>query len=168
MPPSKNYLYVAMYILPGSELRYHWALLIGPKDEPGGQVKGYRYHVKADFSDFVFEEKQLKHGLETKALLGLIIIVKIEDESLLIEISRNVPVKQQSDWNCASWVQDALKAVAAYGKAVGASNLNWEDIHKTGMEFIGKKVREERFKTVALMEGPKPTYDLLEGRVLQE
>ncbi|MCJ1335945.1 hypothetical protein MMC09_001219 [Bachmanniomyces sp. S44760] len=50
MPSDKGRLYVALYArggkptMPGSEDTYHWALIVGPKEEKEGK-QGVRYHA---------------------------------------------------------------------------------------------------------------------------
>ncbi len=49
------------------------------------------------------------------------------------------------EWNCVSWVQEALSWVAHDGKALGTCRTDWKYVRDTAMEYVAKKAAEHRF-----------------------
>ncbi|KAF1840070.1 uncharacterized protein K460DRAFT_380982 [Cucurbitaria berberidis CBS 394.84] len=163
MPAGKDRLYVALYArggapsMPGKEDTYHWALLVGPKDEVGDGI-GMRYHAKEriigpNASAWVFEER--KTTLSATSML-----------LVLISIVRNTPVRQGvAGWNCVGWVQEAMQNLEADGKALGTSVTEWTKVRNTAMEYCQRKKDEHRFDGQGNSDMFKaPTYDLVEGK----
>ncbi|EME42134.1 hypothetical protein DOTSEDRAFT_36062 [Dothistroma septosporum NZE10] len=137
MPSAKLRLYVALYpsgVVNNEERRdraekfnrYHWGLLIGPKNEGSNQVPGKRYHVKNTPVDgWKYEEVELDNVRNTNSLLARILIAKVEDLTRLTTILRSVPVVQDDpNWRCRTWIATALSVLERDGKAVGTSQLN--------------------------------------------
>ena len=61
-------------------------------------------------------------------------------------------------------VAHALKVIAEDGKAVGTSQLDWEKIEATARDYVGQKTINGRYQKLEDLMGPKPTYDMLQGR----
>jgi hypothetical protein len=129
-------------------------------------VPGMRYHVKnRAVEGWVYEEVSLADVRTTNSLLARILIAKVENEDRLIEILRSTPIVQNDpNWRCRAWVAHALKAIAKDGKAVGTSQLDWGKIEATARDYVGRKTTSGRYQKVEDLMGPKPTYDMLEGR----
>ncbi|KAL8713681.1 MAG: hypothetical protein Q9220_002207 [cf. Caloplaca sp. 1 TL-2023] len=175
MPSDKDRLYVALYarggtahLEPGSDERYHWALLTGPKEEMSTS-RGMRYHARDSIhGDWRYEEKDIGSAT-SMMLLGRVVVAKVVDNARLQAAFRGVAIVQgDKSWNCVAWVRQALEALKADGKAVGTSQLEWEVVRKTAMDYLARKTAQHRYDGLAPdgrfdME-KKPTYDLLEGR----
>ncbi|KAF1363369.1 hypothetical protein EJ07DRAFT_103853 [Lizonia empirigonia] len=98
MPSNKDRLYIALYArggaptMPDKEDTYHWALLVGPKDEIENGI-GMRYHAKEritgpNASAWVFEERETSLSA-TSMLLVRVMIAKVEKKDRFIPIVRN-------------------------------------------------------------------------------
>jgi hypothetical protein len=104
----------------------------------------------------------------TDLLLVRVLIGKVEDRSRLGLILRTTPVRapgDDPDWNCVSWMQDALARVRKDGMALGASVLDWETVRDGAMDYCRRKQAANRFDLLADFD-PRlvATYDLLEGK----
>ena len=109
-----------------------------------------------------YEEVQLHNVQNTNSLLIRVMIGKIEDLARLLTILRSVPIIQNDPgWRCRTWCADALAAIAADGKAVGTSELDWQRVEQIARWYAGQKTAQGRFATSALLIRPKPTWDLL-------
>ncbi|KAA8618942.1 hypothetical protein A1F94_005562 [Pyrenophora tritici-repentis] len=140
--------------MPGKEDTYHWALVVGPKNQKeekqGDQGKGTRYHAKHGITaegqmEWLFEEKKTSM-LPTSALLVRVLIAKVENKDRLQSILRNTPFKQGVvGWNCVAWVQEALQSLEADGKALGTGVTEWTKVKTSAMEYCQRKREEHRF-----------------------
>lgn len=148
---------------------YHWALMIGPKKETEGS-QGYRYHAKeriraGGISEFYFEERKCSL-LPTSMLLVRIMVGKIVDEQRLVAILRDTPIRRdRSEWNCVSWVQEALEAIRADGRILGTNSAEWQTVRDETMAYCQRKKDQHRFDGQGIYDGKKvPTYDLTRQR----
>ena len=98
-------------------------------------------------------------------LLARILIAKVEDVDRLTIILDRVPIIQDDPkWRCRSWIASALEAIAKDGKAVGTSELDWTRIEEFGRRYTAKKTAASRYMQLNLLEGPRPTWDILENK----
>lgn len=99
-------------------------------------------------------------------LLVRIMIGKIENKARVIRLLRNNPIKQgRPGWNCVVWVEEALEALKADGKAMGTSILEWERIRDGAMNYCQRKKDQHRFDGQGSYDVSKaPTYDLIQGK----
>ncbi|KAH0283148.1 hypothetical protein M436DRAFT_86485 [Aureobasidium namibiae CBS 147.97] len=169
MPSGKPRLYAALYpsgATRGDEIRYHWALLVGPKNESSKTVPGMRHHAtNPPFEGWKYEKKSIEDVRSTVNLLGRILIAKVEDLDRLNMILERVPVVQDDpNWRCTSWMASALEAIAKDGKAVGTSELDWTKIQEVGRSYVGAKTAAGRYMHLELLDGPRPSWDLLENK----
>lgn len=149
--------------------RYHWAILMGPKDE-NKQSNGTRFHAKESItgpnaSTWLFEERTTSLGA-TSMLLVRVMVAKIEKRDRCISILRDTPIRQgEVGWNCVGWVQEALLNLEKDGKALGTSLTEWTTVRDTAMEYCQRKRDEHRFDGSSTHDiGMAPTYDLLEKK----
>lgn len=140
--------------------------MIGPKEEIEGS-QGYRYHAKeriraGGISEFYFEERKCSL-LPTSMLLVRIMIGKIVDGQRLVAILRKIPVRRdQAEWNCVSWVQEALETIMADGKLLGTNSVEWGTVRDETMAYCQRKKDQHRFDGHGVYDGKKvPTYDLI-------
>ncbi|GES66234.1 hypothetical protein ASPCAL11780 [Aspergillus terreus] len=175
MPSNKDRLYVALYArggiakMPDKEDTYHWALIVGPKAETEGSM-GYRYHAKErpnlrQGSEWFFEERNIPL-IPTSMLLVRIMVGKVADGKRLVQILRNIPIRQgQPGWNCVFWVQEALQALKDDGKALGTNVIEWQRVRDQAMAYCQKKKDQHRFDGRGNFDATKaPTYDLVEDK----
>ncbi|TKA64549.1 hypothetical protein B0A49_09935 [Cryomyces minteri] len=153
--------------MPGKEDTYHWALIVGPKDEKETS-RGYRIHVKdtslsSQEKVWVLEERESSMQA-TGQLLIRVLVAKITDRDRLLRSLRTVPiVKGDASWNCVSWVKEALGILREDGKAIGTSKLDWQTVRDTAMAYCQRKRNDHRFDGKARFDMSKAaTYDLLE------
>ncbi len=152
-------------------LRYHWAFLIGPKDETQAVVPGVRYHAKNHpITGWILEEAELSNVRNTINLLARVLIAKIENEALLVKILRETPVvRDDPEWTCRSWIVDALSRIQAAGnKAVGTARLDWPTIEEFARRYVAEKKAAGRYAGDGDMTLPRPTWNLLEEREIVE
>ncbi|KAF4635878.1 hypothetical protein G7Y89_g2198 [Cudoniella acicularis] len=175
MPSNKDRLYVVLYArgglakMPGKEDTYHWALIVGPKDEEEGG-HGMRYHAKermiaAGQSEWFFDERETT--LEaTSMLLVRITVAKVKKMDQLVNTLRSVPIKQgEPGWNCVIWVKEALQALQTDGKALGTSDIEWQKVRDAAMRYVQEKKDEHRFDGKGDFNMKwAATYSLLEGK----
>jgi hypothetical protein len=92
-------------------------------------------------------------------------VAKIEDEARLIRILESIPIVQNNpEWRCRTWVANALVAIQADGRAVGTSQLSWQEIERAGRDFVGAKAQAGRYRDQALWDAPRPMLDLIAGK----
>jgi len=149
--------------------RYHWGLLIGPKNEVE-DGRGIRFHAKermtaAGKSEWFFEERDTTL-LATSMLLVRIMIGKVEKMDRLVKTLRSVPIRQgQLGWNCVSWVKEALEALNTDGKILGTKVTEWQTVRDGAMWYIQQKKAEHRFDGKGNFNMKyAATYDLLDGK----
>jgi hypothetical protein len=149
-------------------IRYHWAILVGPKLEEDGS-RGMRYHAKERMtqggSQWQYEERDIPIA-PTGMLLVRVMIGKVADQTRLVTQLRNTPVRQgQPGWNCVSWVQEALERLRADGKAMGTSVLDWRAVRDGAMTYCQQKKDAHRFDGQQTFDMTKvATYDLVERK----
>lgn len=102
-------------------------------------------------------------------LLVRIMVAKIIDTEALIRILRETPVQQSNpDWNCVSWVKEALERLRAEaeteGTVVGRHKLEWELVRGAAMRYCRAKRKARRFeRTTSDRVNFVPTFNLAEG-----
>lgn len=148
-----------------SSSRYHWGLLVGPKKETSQVVPGMRYHAKNTPAGWRYEELEVNNVRTTVNLLARIVIAKVEDPERLATILRNLPVIQNNRaWRCNTWIQSARVQLANDGRAVGASQLDWEKVETAARRYVAQKTAAGRYKRGEDLLKPKPTLDLMENK----
>lgn len=156
--------------LPWTDVRrYHWALLIAPKNE-GKEGRGWRFHAKDGVRTdgtygWLFEEREIPL-VATQMLLVRVCVGKIEKNDRVREILRQVPVRDSVEgWNCVSWVKEALRMLEADGESIGTSELDWAKVRDAAMAYVQKKKDEHRFDGRGSHDKSKvATFNLLEGK----
>ena len=146
--------------------RYHWAFLVGPKIENAEQVRGVRYHAVNPYdTGWKFEKTDLSNVRMTHNLLARILIGKIENLERLNTILENVPVtRDDPQWRCRNWIASSLTAIKKDGKAVGTAQLDWNQIEETARRYVAEKTAMGRYQKAENILGPRPTWDMLDGK----
>ncbi|RMZ67768.1 hypothetical protein GMOD_00010404 [Pyrenophora seminiperda CCB06] len=183
MTANKDRLYVGLHArsgaakMPGGEDKYHWSLIIGPKN-PAKHSTGQRHHAKSSIqivdgvakNVWVYEERA--SSLQpTSAMLVCIVIGKVIDGARLREVFAATPVRgndaECGGWNCVAWVKEALGCAAGDGKALGRCKIEWDHVRDTAMWYVAKKAAEHRFDGQGEFDTSKvPMWDAMEGREL--
>lgn len=154
------------------QYRYHRALLVGPKADKDGEEKethrGYRFQAKTppgSSTEWIFDEKEMAK-LWSAALLAKVVVAKVTDLERLKGIVRGIPIVQgDPNWNCVRWVEHALAAIQADGKAVGTSILDWVTVRDAAKRYVEEKKAARRYAGNSGFNMYKAaTYDLLDGR----
>ncbi|KAL5337678.1 hypothetical protein BJX70DRAFT_399494 [Aspergillus crustosus] len=156
MVANKKRLYVALY--PSG--------VTNNEERKQDSVPGMRYHVKnSALEGWKYQELGLPDVRFTTSLLARILIAKVEDEDRLIAIFRSIPVIQNDpDWRCRTWLANALQAIANDGKAVGTSELSWQNIEPIARQYVAQKTSAGRYNDTKTIMMPRPTWDILTNR----
>lgn len=161
-----------------STIRYHWALLSGPKTTGDHSYAQIMYHVKeklqVDGSDHEpasvrsYWEYSAEHD-RTPMLLIRIVVAKITNLRRLQAILRAVPIlADKEDWNGVSWVQEALRLASEDNQALGTRVEDWAAIRDEAMRYVGEKKHGHRFDGLGDFDVSKPaTWDMLQAKELQ-
>ncbi|KAL2846398.1 hypothetical protein BJY01DRAFT_263348 [Aspergillus pseudoustus] len=165
MPSNKDRLYVALYAgggaatMPGKEDTYHWALIVGPKNESPGK------NGSGGGSEWFFKERECPLT-PTSMLLVRVKVGKVGDRNRLVNILQTTPIRQeQVGRNCVGWVEGALRRLKADGSALGTSAIDWETVRTQAMGYCQRKKDQHRFDGQASFDMTKaPTYDLIERK----
>lgn len=146
-------------------------MVVGPKIEVQ-DGRGMRYHAKESINasghaEWYFDERDVSL-LATSMLLGRVMVGKVESMDRLVSILRQVPIRQgQAEWNCVSWVKEALDTLSADGKALGTRVTEWQPVRDGVMWYIQKKRADHRYDGKGDFDMRlAPTYDLMEGKEL--
>ncbi|KAG9234215.1 hypothetical protein BJ875DRAFT_496045 [Amylocarpus encephaloides] len=168
MVSGKQRLYIALYAKSGTN--YHWALLVGPKEEADNS-QGKRYHVREEFGHVAGQVRWDYQGLEiqmgqTPLLLIRILFAKVKKPDRLEQLlSRVVVVQDDPNWRCRHWVRDGVLALKSDGKTLGTAQLDWDYLESMANWFVELKKSQHRFDGQGNWDMTKvPTYDVLEGR----
>ena len=148
--------------------RYHWALIIGPKEE-NEKSQGTQLHVQDHMqtggtSQWSFEERDITITA-TNMLLIHVTIAKILDLDWTLNIIHAVPPRPESDgWTCWSWVREAMASLDVDGEAFGMQVMDWNTVSKKAVLYCEEKTAADRFHS----EGSSntkypPTWDLTVG-----
>lgn len=79
------------------------------------------------------------------AQLVRVVIAKVRNKARLCEMLRAVPVVQgREDWNCVSWVREAVGTVWK-GNVLGTRLAGWEEVRTRALEYVERKKGEHRF-----------------------
>lgn len=105
------------------------------------------------------------------AILVRIIIGKVANEARLREAFEKTPIRAGSqgyeEWNCVSWVEEALAWAAQNGKVLGNCHTDWVHVRDTAMWYVAKKAAEHRFDGEGHFDqGKVLTWDAIEGKEL--
>ncbi|KAI1418843.1 hypothetical protein F5Y12DRAFT_401581 [Xylaria sp. FL1777] len=189
MPSDKDHLYIALYArggaanMPGLEDTYHWALIVGPKNEKeaaaeeaaGGPPRGTRSHAREEVTVsgvppvvhtvWTYEEKAITL-YPTSMLLVRVLIAKVLDKNRVHTILRRIPIRSDTvGWNCVGWVQEAVEALIRDGKALGTSAKSWPAVRDIAMEYISRKKAAHRFDGQGTYDLTRTAaWDLLEAK----
>lgn len=143
--------------------------MVGPKNETENG-KGTRYHAKERLkpeggSEWCFEERDCSLT-PTNMLLVRIMVAKVEDDSELATVLRDIPVRQGvKDWNCVSWVKEALQTLEDNAKALGTRVTGWDSIRNGVMLYVQRKMDQHRFDGQASFDMTRiATFDLVDGK----
>ena len=153
--------------------RYHWALVMGPKNESnrrGSSRTGIRLHAKDPPSldgrtRWIYEETDISLLAETMILVR-IMIGKVKSRKLVLSITRDLPLVQDDpEWNCVIWVKDALNALQVEKRAMGDSILDWETVRSETINYVETKKAQRRFVDGSGFDATRPaTWDLLQRK----
>ncbi|KND86259.1 hypothetical protein TOPH_09113 [Tolypocladium ophioglossoides CBS 100239] len=180
MPSEKDRLYVALYArggevkMPGREDKYHWAFIIGPKNEtPHSQ--GQLSHVKDSLSFagnpptpqpvWQYEDREILMA-PTARLLVRILVGKVKSKSRLESVFKNTPVRPETHgWNCVEWVKEALESAGQDDRALGTAVTDWQSVRDTAMWYVDCKHEAGRFGE-HYDPNRAPTWDIIDGKEL--
>lgn len=134
-------------------IRYHWALLTGPKSISDNSI-GKRFHAREQMTMVSnrpqpirqFEERDI-NMTPTAMILVRVVVAKIVDQQRMENIlRRNVPIRTGNpSWSCVAWVKEAYETLMADGGVSGTHAPNWQTVRDAAMWYAGYKARMHRF-----------------------
>jgi hypothetical protein len=129
-----------------------------------------RYHVKNNplhLGSWIYEAAPEPNVTTAVNLLARILIAKVDDEERLVTILEGTPVDpegKKGGWRCRCWIEDVLGRIKGDGRAVRkAERLGWVEIEPFARRYVAEKTASGRYERGADLDGPRPTWDLLEG-----
>jgi hypothetical protein len=107
----------------------------------------------------------------TSAIMVRVMIGKVADGARLMDVFAKTPIRAgyagYENWNCVSWVQEALTRAAQDGKALGTCHTSWTFVRDTAMWYVAKKAADHRFDGQGQFDqGKVATWDAIEGKEL--
>ncbi|KAL4862896.1 hypothetical protein BDV12DRAFT_178216 [Aspergillus spectabilis] len=175
MPSNKDRLYIVVYTrqgnptMPGREDTYHWALMIGPKNE-GEYPTGILLHTQekpkqGGGSEWDFEESTWPLA-PTSTILARITVGKVVDKSRLLKSLRSTPVRHDDPrWNDVYWVKEALGRLRVDPKGLGTSVTEWGKVRNGVMNYCQVQTEQHRLtKKGGFSIRRVPTFDLMERK----
>ncbi|KAI3392876.1 hypothetical protein diail_5009 [Diaporthe ilicicola] len=176
---NKKRLFVAVYPSGQGTGTYHWALLVGPKDEGTIVAAGQRYHVKNQpvGPHWKYDPGNVQDVRVTAQLLARVTVAKILDEKRLIKTLAKNPVdppdwKGKADgteprWTCRVWVIAALEAIRDdVIQTICPNNLSIdgpEGLIEKVKAFVAQQIAGKRFTPPHDAMAPKPLLNMLTG-----
>jgi hypothetical protein len=152
---------------------YHWALALAPntKTQTGyTPVNATRYHARNVIQEgneiWEHERKEMSQGPNRTLIAIYIADIPRADVIKIAEILDNVPVVQNNPiWTCRSWVKDAIVAVSKQG----AVTIDVEDVERTALWYVQKKISEGRFTAERYSWGTSeiPTWNWQKKKEIQ-
>ena len=155
---------------------YHWALLAGPKNSPNASdFEHIIYHVKEE----IIEEAETDHKVahpqwlyfaqkdRCSMLLVRIVVAKITNLERLEAVFRDIPIRrQESGYNCITWVQEALEAAMKDDGALGTRVENWDSVRDQAMRYVAEKKAHHRFDGLSKERhvSRPATWDMLQDK----
>lgn len=152
-------------------IRYHWALIVGPKDETN-KVFGHRFHAKELPSASPVPEQRIwqYEARETKLkgtsmLLARVVIGKVMNMDRLESAFECTPITPEiKGWNCVAWVKEAFTKALDDGRALGTAATDWESVRDCAMTYVEQKKVGHRFDGKKVFKPDTvPTWDMLAG-----
>ena len=155
--------------------RYHWSLILAPKDIANSTATALRFHAKTvpptagtvstTTRSWAYEEAPTSLAPENM-LLVRVAVAKVASTNALRKVVEGIPVGGDESFNCVSWVRSALEALFADGAAVGRVT-EWEKLREAAMWYAGEKRKARRFDGIGEGDVSKvPTWDLMESKEL--
>lgn len=150
-------LYLVFYARLKFPDTYHYALHVSsPEGASSPLTRMMKYHCKNDINvadgtisiPWVYEAVRIDPdydpGMVVRILLG-----EIGPLGLVDSLLASVPVGQGSkeDFNCVSWVRDALHQLDEAGVLCRGDISDWESIESTALSYVNKKKEQGRFES---------------------
>lgn len=173
-PQTKHHLHVALYPRSVKDTlgnpTYHWALHVSDGSHEGSLEACTKNHVKNTIipetgkSPWRFESLRLTHDIPQIPLIH-ITIAEVDDHAKLVGVFERVNIPQgDPNFNCRTWVRDAIRAVS-HARCLGRRSVDWETIEKKAFEYVATKRDLGRWRKEGPWEIRRPaTWDLIEGR----
>ncbi|KAF0327542.1 hypothetical protein GQ607_005086 [Colletotrichum asianum] len=156
-------------------VRYHWALMIGPKHETHDS-HGWRCHARerlvsegnppVDRVVWNYECDEIPL-IPTSMILVRVVVAKVKNTEKLLSKFDNTTPRQEENYNRVKWVQEAYDMALGAKLALGTSAGDWSLVRDTAMWYVEKKKLEHRFDGRVQYDSSQiPTWDMLENKEL--
>ena len=117
---------------------------------------------------WAYENREIPLG-PVAAIIVRILIGKVKDGARLGDAFARTPIRAgeegYEDWNCISWLQEALSMAADDGEALGRCKTDWIFVRDTALWYVAMKAAGHRFDGQGEHGHRKvPTWDALKGK----
>ncbi|RHZ61292.1 hypothetical protein CDV55_104614 [Aspergillus turcosus] len=158
---NKRRLLLALYARPRHPDSYHYAILITPKITPKDNppIPATKYHVKNTLTNteaglsqpWRFEQSSLENIHDDPRMLVAVVVGKVLSVEMVEEVFRRTPIYQADDpdrdraseFDCRTWVRDALEGVRGSGGVSGL--MEWETLEEQALRYVREKKAEGRW-----------------------
>lgn len=114
---------------------------------------------------WIYEAIKINSNHDSR-LLVRILLGEVSREDILERLFAEVPVVQDDpDFNCITWVQQALSRLNRSRILRTEVRFDWDSIQKTALEYVSKKKQQGRFESSWEGDSSKvATFDMILGR----
>jgi hypothetical protein len=150
-------LYLAFYARLKYPNTYHYALHISsPESASSPAIRTMKYHCKNIITvtegtvsiPWVYEAVKIDPDSDPRIVVRILLgdVSRIDLVDSLLEA---VPVGQGSkeDFNCVSWVRDALLGLNQAGVISRGDISDWESVERTALDYVNEKKQQGRFES---------------------
>ncbi|ELR04312.1 hypothetical protein VC83_06006 [Pseudogymnoascus destructans] len=149
-------LYFALYARLKYPNTYHYALHISsPEGASSPEIRTMKYHCKNIITvtegtvsiPWVYEAVKVDPDSDPRIVVRILLgdVSRIDLVDSLLEA---VPVGQGSkeDFNCVSWVKDALFRLEQAGVISRGDISDWDSVERTALDYVNEKKQQGRFE----------------------
>jgi hypothetical protein len=150
-------LYLAFYARLKYPNTYHYALHISsPEGASNPAIRTMKYHCKNIITvtegtvsiPWVYEAVAIDPDSDPRIVVRVLLgdVSRIDLVDSLLEA---VPVGEGSkeDFNCVSWVKDALLRLDQSGVISRGDISDWDSVERTGLDYVNEKKQQGRFES---------------------
>lgn len=148
------HLYLAFYARLKYPDTYHYALHISSPEGPA--IRTMKYHCKNIITvaedtvsiPWVYEAVRIDPDSDPRIVVR-VLLGDVSRIDLVDSLLGAVPVGQGSkeDFNCVSWIKDALLYLYQVGVISRGDISDWESVKSTALTYVNEKKQQGRFES---------------------
>ncbi|KAJ7204627.1 hypothetical protein B0H12DRAFT_468095 [Mycena haematopus] len=145
---NKPRLYIAYYTrgrVNATDVPFHTALLLAPKNPSSAAPDTVRYHVvnPIEGGKEVWKYEDRDTIFRTEKLVAVLLLGKVGNKKDLDDLLEAIPLVQDDpQWRCRHWVWAAIDSMAAQGILAGLPG-DGEFVWRTGLQFARQHQRHD-------------------------